>query len=152
MKPRLFPFPLFWQLALLFLALPSIVVPVRVHALPVQEPLALRAVDSSVLESLALAYTAYLEKKQQVTARLLDTIAESIESTKSVLDTDFELTRALLAEVGDLLQQSNDGQSESNDVARQNAEVQKRSLAIQERTLQLAEKSNRGAVEQIVTA
>jgi hypothetical protein len=159
MKPRLFPSPLFWwhHLALLFLALPvPIPTPVRVHAHPIQEPLiTLRgaaAVDTSVLESLALAYTAYLEKKQQVTAQLLDTIGESIESTRSVLATDFELTRALLVEVADLLRQSNAAQSESDEVARQTADVQRRSLAIQERTLQLAENSNRGAVEQIVTA
>jgi hypothetical protein len=160
MKPRLFPFPLFWwhHLALIFLALPVPTrTPVRVHAHPIQEPLitlrgAAAVVDTSVLESLALAYTAYLEKKQQVTAQLLDTIGESIESTRSVLATDFELTRALLVELGDLLRQSNAAQSESDEVARQTADVQKRSLAIQERTLQLAENSNRGAVEQIVTA
>jgi hypothetical protein len=162
MKPRLFPLSLFrWHhLALLFLALPvPIPTPARVHvhAHPIQEPLitlrgAAAVVDSSVLESLALAYTAYLEKKQQVTAQLLDTIGECIESTRSVLATDFELTRALLVELADLLRQSNAAQSESDEVARQTADVQKRSLAIQERTLQLAENSNRGAVEQIVTA
>ncbi|ETI20411.1 hypothetical protein G647_08446 [Cladophialophora carrionii CBS 160.54] len=161
MKPQPF-FPsrlLFRYLALLFvvalLSTPVLIpipIPARVHALPIQDSLTLDAIDASVIESLALAYTAYLEKKQQGTTQLLDTIDDFVESAKSALDTDFELTRAMLVEVVDLLRRSNDAQSESNQVARRNADVQKRSLAIQERTLQLAEQSNRGAVEQIITA
>ncbi|EXJ54498.1 hypothetical protein A1O7_09838 [Cladophialophora yegresii CBS 114405] len=151
MKPLLLPLGL-----LLFatLSFTPVLVParVRVHALPIQESPVLRAIDASLLETLAQTYTAYLDKKQEGTTHLLSTIDDFIASTKLALTTDFELTRDTLVEALDLLRASNAAQAENNEVGKRSTDVQQRSLAIQERTLQLAEKSNRDAVEQIITA